>query len=333
MPPEWAPHRATWLAWPYDEETFPDRVENVEKALALMIAALQDSEQIELLVLDADMKNRASALIDSAGAKPSAVNFHIAEYADIWLRDSGPIFVKDKMNNQVITEWNFNAWGNKFPELLIDRNIPGMISGWTNTPLFKADIVLEGGAIEVNGQGVCLTTEQCLLNDSRNLGASKDEIERNLQDYLGITRTIWLKEGLTNDHTDGHIDELARFVSDKKIVCAYEDDVNDENYEILRDNYTTITMSSDGNDECFEIVKLPMPHMYYENGEKAPVSYTNFYIANKVVLAPLFKDKNDSRALNILKECFPEKRVTGIDCSDIIYGGGAIHCITQQEPK
>jgi agmatine deiminase len=333
MPAEWAPHSATWLAWPYDEETFPDRVEKVEMALAYIVNALNKCELVELLVLDEEMMLRASEVIHSAGTDPSEINFHITEYADIWLRDSGPIFVKNSKGEIVISNWQFNAWGNKFPELLIDGDIPEKVTQWTNIPSVNADLVLEGGAIEINGAGTCLTTEQCLQNKNRNPGMSKEDIEKFLYDNLGITKTVWLKEGLTNDHTDGHIDELARFVSENKIVCAYEENSEDENYQILQDNYRKLLNSSDSNGNPFNIVKLPMPHLWYEDGTKAPVSYTNFYIGNKVVLAPTFNDKKDIEALEILQTCFPDRDIIAIDCTDIIYGGGAIHCITQQQPK
>jgi agmatine deiminase len=333
MPAEWDQHSAVWLAWPYDEETFPDRVGNVEKTFAKMISALQSSEQVELIVLHEEMKSRASDLIRNTGTDPLKINFHITDYADVWLRDTGPIFVKDSSGNIAITKWIFNAWGNKFSELLIDGEIPERISEWKGLPLFSADLVLEGGAIEVSGEGVCLTTEQCLLNENRNPGITKEDIGEYLKKYLDITKVIWLNEGLTNDHTDGHIDELARFVTPNKIVCAYEENRDDENYKILQENYNRLKEETDINGEPFEVIKLPMPHMYYDDGSKAPVSYTNFYIGNTVVLAPIFKDRNDSEALGILEDCFPGRRIVGIDCSDIIYGGGAVHCITQQQPK
>jgi agmatine deiminase len=196
----------------------------------------------------------------------------------------------------------------------------------------KAGIIVEGGAIDVNGLGVCLTTEECLLNENRNPGKTRAEIEKYLGDYLGVRKTIWLGNGLVNDHTDGHIDEIARFVSPGRIVCAFEDDPGDENYGTLRANYKTLTGAADIDGRPFDVIKLPMPHVRYEDGRKAPVSYTNFYIGNSVVLAPVFKDENDAAALKILRGCFPGREVVGIDCSDIIYGGGAIHCMTQQQP-
>ncbi|GJM16023.1 MAG: agmatine deiminase [Thermodesulfobacteriota bacterium] len=332
MPAEWEPHSAIWLAWPYDEDTFPDRVEKAEALFIEIIKAVHLSEQVELLVLNEVMKDRATELIKKSGADLSKIKFHMTQYADVWLRDTGPIFVKDNSGKIVITKWNFNSWGNKFPELLIDGEIPEKISKWKSLPLVRPDLVLEGGAIEINGHGVCLTTEQCLLNENRNPGRTKEDIEQFLQNYLGIRKTIWLKEGLTNDHTDGHIDELARFVTPNKIVCAFEDNEDDENYHILQENYKQLTQATGINGESFEIIKLPMPHMNYDDGRKAPVSYTNFYIGNEVILAAIFRDKNDAAALEILEKCFPDRQIIGIDCSDIIYGGGAVHCITQQEP-
>jgi agmatine deiminase len=333
MPAEWEPHSAVWLAWPYDEITFPGRVERAEAAFVKILSAIYESETVELLVLNEDMKGAAEGMLAGAGIDVKRINFHTTDYADVWLRDTGPVFVKDDAGRTVIIKWLFNAWGNKFEELLKDGEIPKKISGWKNMPMEKPGVIIEGGAIDVNGEGVCLTTEQCLLNKNRNPAKSKADIEKYLGDYLGIRKTVWLKEGLVNDHTDGHVDEVARFVAPDKIVCAYEEDATDENYEILKDNYQTLSQATDAEDKPFEIIKLPMPHVRYDDGSKAPVSYTNFYIGNTVVLAVTFNDENDGEALEILRSCFPGREVTAIDCSDIIYGGGAVHCITQQQPK
>lgn len=334
MPAEWEPHSAVWLAWPYDEETFPEgRVEKAETAYAGMIKALQDSERVNLVVLDDDMKRRACDVIGLAGADPSAIRVFMTEYADVWLRDTAPLYVRNGSGKISLLKWVFNSWGNKFPELLIDAEIPGMIAYWDGLQLIEPGLVLEGGAVDVNGRGICLTTEQCLLNENRNPGITREEIEAHLKIYIGAEKTIWLRRGLVNDHTDGHIDELARFVAPRRIVAAFEEDENDPNYEILADNYHTLSQARDTNGEPFEIVKLPMPHMTYNDGKKAPVSYTNFYIGNKVVLMPLFNDENDGKALKILANCFPDREIAGIDCTDIIYGGGALHCITQQVPE
>jgi len=333
MPAEWEPHSAVWLAWPYDEITFPDRVEKAESAFVKILGALHKSEDAELLVLDEEMKKKAHDMLSEAGADMTRINFHVTDYADVWMRDTGPIFVKDVSGKTVITKWVFNSWGNKFPELLKDAAIPGKIGEWKDISVEEPQIIIEGGAIDVDGEGMCLTTEQCLLNGNRNPGSSKAEIEKYMEQYLGVRKTVWLKEGLVNDHTDGHIDELARFAAPGRIVCAYEDDPEDENFGILSDNYKTLTGAADLDGRPFEIIRLPMPHVRYDDGQKAPVSYTNFYIGNTVVLVPTFNDENDGKALGILSDCFPGREVVGIDCSDIIYGGGAVHCMTQQQPE
>ena len=333
MPAEWEPHSAVWLAWPYDEITFPDRVNKAEAAFVKILGAVARSEAAELLVLDEEMEERAYGMLAEAGVDLTRINFHLTDYADVWLRDTGPIFVRNGAGKTVITKWIFNSWGNKFPELLKDAAIPGMIAEWKGIPVEEPQIIIEGGAIDVDGEGMCLTTEQCLLNGNRNPGKSKPEIEKYLEKYLGVKKTVWLKKGLVNDHTDGHIDELARFVAPGRIVCAFEDDPRDENFAILMNNYETLTAATDITSRPFDVIKLPMPHVRYDDGSKAPVSYTNFYIGNTVVLVPTFNDENDKKALGILKECFPGRVVLGIDCSDIIYGGGAIHCVTQQQPE
>ena len=332
MPAEWEPHEAIWLAWPYDEITFPDRVEKAEDVFVEMIKALEGSERVELIVLDEEMKERAREKLTAGGVGEDAVRFHVTDYADVWLRDTGPIFVRNGSGGKVLTKWIFNSWGGKFPELLKDGEIPGKIARWKDLPLVNAEAIVEGGAIDVNGAGMCLTTEQCLLNENRNPEMTKADVEKFLGDYLGVRKTIWLGDGLLNDHTDGHIDELARFVSRSTIVCAFEDDEDDENYAALRANYEILSAATDLDGKPFNIIKLPMPHVTYDDGEKAPVSYTNFYIGNAVVLAPVFNDGNDRQALEILAQCFPGRKLVPIDCSDIIYGGGAIHCMTQQEP-
>lgn len=340
MPAEWEPHSAVWLAWPHDEISFPGRVEKVENDVAKIIAAISPSEQAELLVLDEEMKIKAEDKLHKAGADLAKITFRSVNYMDGWMRDCGPIFVKDQSDNLSLVKWIFNMWGNKFPDLLPDDKLPYRIKDWLGLAMSEPQLVLEGGAIDINGQGMCLTTEQCVLNENRNLGKTKNDVEQFLADYLGIKKTIWLYEGLVNDHTDGHIDELARFVAPNKIVCAYEDDPKDENYAILKNNYETLQAAVNLEGKPFEIVKLPMPHVNFRgaaagiNGEdaKAPVSYTNFYIGNTVVLASVFNDPNDAKAVEILQSCFPGRKVVPIDCSDIIYGGGAIHCMTQQQP-
>lgn len=340
MPAEWQPHQAVWLAWPHDEISFPGRVPKVQSDVVKIISAIHTSEQVELFVLDDAMQTKASGMLTAAGVDLSKVTFRQANYMDGWMRDCGPIFVKDPTGKQLLIKWVFNQWGNKFPDLLPDDALPYKIKAWLNLKMEQPELVLEGGAIEVNGAGICLTTEQCVLNENRNGGKTKLDVEKFFADYLGIKKTIWLWKGLVNDHTDGHIDELARFVAPNKIVCAYEDNEQDENYAILKNNYETLTEATSLEDKPFEVIKLPMPHVNYQDapdgseaGAKAPVSYTNFYIGNTVVLAAVFNDPNDNKALEIIQSCFPDRKIMPIDCSDIIYGGGAVHCMTMQQPK
>lgn len=341
MPAEWEPHQAVWLAWPHDKISFPGRVEKVERDVVKIIHAIHQSEQVELLVLDVGMQTRATAQLQASGVDLSKVTFRLVKYMDGWMRDCGGMFVRNLNQSGQLTlvKWIFNQWGGKFPDLLPDDNLPYAVQDWLQVPLLEPKLVLEGGAIDVNGQGICLTTEQCVLNENRNLGKTKRDIEQFLAEYLGIQKTIWLWKGLVNDHTDGHIDELARFVGPNKVVCAYETNELDENFSILKNNYETLCEAKNIDNQPFEVIKLPMPHLNFTDtvaghpqSSKAPVSYTNFYIGNTVVLAAVYNDPNDAEALAILQDCFPDRKVVPIDCSDIIYGGGAVHCMTQQQP-
>lgn len=339
MPAEWEKHSAVWLAWQHDEISFPGRINQVENTLVEFIKAVHTGETVNLLVLDEAMKEKAQTKLEAAGVNVSRVNFRITEYMDAWMRDTGVLFVKSADANIAIASFTFNIWGHKFPDLEIDKQIPKKVSSWTNLPLVKSEIILEGGAIDINGQGVCLTTEQCLLNQNRNPGKSKQDIETELERLLGVKKTIWLKQGLVNDHTDGHIDEIARFVNENTIVVAYEENTNDENYQILKENYEQLLKETDLNGNPFNIVKLPTPHIYFKEapagsvaGSKAPVSYTNFYVGNEVVVVPIFQDENDHKALEIIQSLFPTRKVVPLNSLDLAYGGGGIHCLTQQEP-
>ena len=336
MPAEWEKHSAVWLAWPYDKTTFSKGIDGAEKTFCKIIKSLEGSEKVELLVLDNKMQNLAENLLKDFGADLTNVIFHQAPFADVWIRDYGPFFLVNRgQKNLAWVKWEYNAYGkaedSHFTNLMKDNEVFNILN--PDGKKFIAKMILEGGSIEVNGAGVLLTTEQTLLNPNRNPDLNKKQIENYLDDYLGASKIIWLKNGLVNDHTDGHIDDVAKFVSLNKILCAYEDNIEDENFEILDNNYQILKNSTDQNGKSFELIKLPMPHMKYDDGTKAPVSYCNFYIGNGVILAPKFNDPNDGKALEIIQSCFPERKVVAIDCSEIIYGGGAIHCITQQQPE
>jgi agmatine deiminase len=260
------------------------------------------------------------------------VRFFQFEYADVWFRDYGPIFIVNKNRELAMVHWIFNSWGEKYAGLLKDRQIPDVINGQMRLKCFEPGIVLEGGSIDVNGKGTLLTTEQCLLNKNRNPHIKKGKIEKFLQDYLGVTHIIWLKNGITGDDTDGHVDDIARFVNPTTVVCAYEDE-DDENSEALRKNYQLLRQSTDQDGKSIKVVKLPMPGNVTYDGKRLPASYMNFYIGNKTVLVPTFNDENDKVALSILQKFFLKRRVVGINCLDLICGFGAIHCISQQQPK
>jgi agmatine deiminase len=332
MPPEWSKHEAIWLAWPHDPTTFTTGVEKVEETFLHIIELIHRDEYVNLFVKDADMKQRITGLFKKRNIDLKKIRFFEFDYADVWFRDYGPIFVMNREQKLAMVRWIFNSWGEKYEELMKDAQIPQVINKAMRLDCFEPGIVLEGGSIDVNGKGTLLTTEQCLLNKNRNAQLGKEEIEKYLQDYLGVTHIIWLRRGIVGDDTDGHVDDLARFVNPTTVVCAYEED-NDENAEALRKNYEILCQSTDQDGKKLKIVKLPMPGNVESDRKRLPASYTNFYIGNKTVLVPTFKSKNDTEALSILKKMFPKRRVVGVDCVDLICGFGAIHCISQQQPS
>lgn len=341
MPAEWQRHEATWLSWPKDPETWPDRVLLVEEIFLQMMAALAPHEIVNLLVDDEAVEQAVRARCGFAGSEN--ILFHRIPTVDSWIRDYGPNFlVADELqfagHRLAYNDWIFNAWGNKYDELKKDDAIPARLETVLRTPRFEPGIVMEGGSIEINGAGVVLTSEQCLLNRNRNPQLSREEIEEYLKAYLGVQKVLWLAEGIIGDDTDGHIDDLARFVSPSRIVCAVEEDPTDANYEILQDNLQRLRQMTDVHGEPFEIVTLPMPGVVggastdTRNLDRLPASYANFYIANNVVLAPVFGHANDARALATLQQLFPDRRVVGINCEPLVWGMGTIHCVTQQQP-
>jgi agmatine deiminase len=332
MPAEWEKHDAIWLSWPHDPNTFTSGVEKVEKTYLQIIKAIHQSEDVNLFVKNNTMKQKVAALLQQEKIDPGRVHFFEFDYADVWFRDYGPIFVKTPQGQLARVRWIFNSWGEKYVELLKDSQIPGVINGYMGSGCFEPGIVLEGGSIDVNGKGTLLTTEQCLLNPNRNPHLTKPKIEQYLTEYLGVTHFIWLKNGICGDDTDGHIDDLARFVNPTTIVCAFEEDPNDENYPILKENYDSLLNSTDQDGNPLTVVKLPMPRVVDDHNQRLPASYTNFYIGNTVVLVPTFGKPTDKPALDILQKLFPERRVVGINCFDLVHGLGTIHCISQQQP-
>lgn len=332
MPAEWEKHSATWLAWPHNLVTWPEQLAQVQATFLQMISLLQEHEVVHLLVNDNATAAEVRARLQLSRAQ---VVYHVMPTADAWLRDSGPTFLTAKppaATRLALCDWRFNAWGNKYAELLVDDDLPQHIAAYLGVPRFQPGIVLEGGSIDVNGRGSCLTTEQCLLNSNRNPHLSRTDIAAYLHDYLGAQHTIWLGQGLAGDDTDGHVDDLARFVNPTTIVCMLADDPQDENYEVLQENYQRLQTATDQDGQALRIVPLPTPGSIGTPDGPLPASYANFYIANGVVLVPTYEHRHDHVALRKLQELFPNRRVIGVPCTALVWGMGAIHCVTQQQP-
>jgi agmatine deiminase len=335
MPAEWSEHEATWLAWPHHRGTWPGRgrLERVRSTILEIIETLLPHEKVRLLVSNRVEREEVTRLLKERDALNPNLFFHEAATADIWIRDYGPVFLKKPQGEKSWVKWIFNAWGRKYPSSLKDNDIFQKGAPLISHPCFEAGMVLEGGSIDVNGHGECLVTEQCLLNRNRNPSLSRSAIEKKLGEYLGINCVIWLSGGIEGDDTDGHIDNIARFAGPDTVLVSYEDDSQDENYAVLKRNWRRLKAFSSRRKRPVQMVKLPMPGRIMHGRMRLPASYANFYIANQIVLLPVYDHANDQRAAKILKEHFPTRRIIPISCRDIVYGLGAIHCLTQQEPK
>lgn len=333
MPAEWEPHRATWLAWPENSETWPGPIAAVQEIWLRMIVALSAQEEVCLLVNDEWAEAEVAARVRSVGAIMERVSFHRIPTIDVWIRDYGPTFLtREKEEPLAFVDWIFNAWGGKYPDYARDDGVNRTLAKLIGVPVFEPGMVLEGGSIEVNGLGTCLTTEQCLLNPNRNPHLSESQIERMLRNFLNVRQVIWLGRGIAGDDTDGHIDDIARFVDPTTIVCCLEDDAADENYAALRENFERLEAARDQDGKRITVVPLPMPGRVVAEGRRMPASYANFYLANGVVLVPTYDRPNDHKALGILGELLPGRRIVGVPCTPLVPGFGAIHCVTQQEP-
>jgi agmatine deiminase len=333
MPAEWAAHRATWLSWPHNLETWPTYLEKVREIWVQMICALAPHEQVCLLVNDSTMKSEVRARLVQARADLAHVTLFEIPTVDVWMRDYGPTFVtRTRQKPMAANDWIFNGWGGKYKSYELDERVAKEVTALLEVPVFDHPVVLEGGSIEVNGAGTCLTTEQCLLNPNRNPHLDRGEIENFLRETLGVRQITWLGEGIVGDDTDGHIDDIARFVDPTTVACILETNSSDENYRFLRENFERLQSATNEKGEKLSVVALPCPAPVAYDGVRLPASYANFYIANGIVLVPVFDDSNDAKALGILQELFPGRRVVGLRCNEVVAGLGAIHCVTQQEP-
>ncbi|MBO6571052.1 MAG: agmatine deiminase family protein [Balneola sp.] len=335
MSAEWEKHSATLLHWPSNRETWPDeRLQRVEKVYLNIIKSLSEYEQILLLVENNEVLSRVLKLFKVEGIDAKQVLIKVYPVNDVWARDCGPIFVRDK-NEFIITDWEYNAWGEKYPPWDSDNNIPEFISELFGIKKVSTKMILEGGSIDVNGVGDLLATESVLLNPNRNPSLTKKEIEQNLSTYLGVENIIWLKSGLAGDDTDGHIDDLTRFLNEETVLTMVCEDENDINYKALQENLEILQSATLKNGGKLKIEILPLPKTKIEGttvdgSEFVPASYANFYVGNGCVLVPLYDERYDQQALDLLKKYFPDREIIGIDCADLVWGQGSIHCITQQ---
>ena len=338
FPPEWLPHAATWFSWPRPEGiSFPDKYHTVPENLARIMREIALRERVEINVPNGNYERIVREQLKEHGCPTKNVYFHQVKTNESWCRDHGPAFVlkqgRGGKTQAAIVDWGFNAWGGKYPPYDDDDAVPTRIAEELKLPVFYPRIVMEGGAVDFNGRGTVLTTASCLLNKNRNPDLTKPQIEQYLKDYYGQKHVAWLGEGIVGDDTDGHVDDLARFINPTTIVTAIEDDPKDENYRILRDNRKRLKRLRDQDGQPFRIVEIPMPGAVEHDGQRLPATYVNFYFVNGALLVPTYRHKkNDRRAMEILQRELPKHKVIGIDCVELIWGLGAIHCLTQQQP-
>lgn len=341
MPAEWEPHEATWIAWPHHLGDWPGKFPCIPWVYTEIVRRLHAVERVCILVNNAAARERAQSCLRRAGVSLQQVSFYEFPTDRVWTRDSGPSFViRDASGGRelALTRWQFNAWA-KYPNWKRDRKLPQRIGQALQMPVFEAKhegrpVVLEGGSIDVNGQGCLLTTEECLLSDTqcRNPGLTRQDYEQLFASYLGVSKVLWLGRGIAGDDTHGHVDDLARFVAPQTVVTVVEEDPHDDNYQPLQENLQRVRSMTDLTGRPLEVVVLPMPAPLVFEGQRLPASYANFYIANDLVLVPTFNDPNDRRALATLSEVFPGRRVVGIHSVDLVWGLGTLHCLTQQQP-
>lgn len=334
MPAEWEPHEATWLSWPQpDCNSFPGSYDRVIPTFVKMAETLAESEIVRINVSGAEQEKTVRKLLRSC--PPERVEYFHIPTDEPWCRDHGPIFVKrDKSPQLAVLNFGFNAWGFKLSPFDEDNAVPPAVAKALGLPIFNFEhFILEGGSIDTNGQGTLLTTESCLLNANRNPTLDRTAIEKKLRDKLGVKKILWLGDGIEGDDTDGHVDDITRFIGPSTVITAVEEDEHDPNFEPLQRNLDRLHTMRLADGEPLHVFTLPMPTRIMRDGQRLPASYANFYIANSVVLLPVFNEHNDSWAVSALHEAFPTRRIVPIDCRELIWGLGAFHCLTQQQPQ
>lgn len=334
FPAEFEKHDSTWLSWPHKEASWPGKIDRIYPAYSLFVRLLAQSERVNINVANEVMRAGAVQHLQHAKADLSKIQFHFNPTNDAWCRDHGPAFlVNRKEKKKAIVDWGYNAWGEKYPPYDLDDVVPTRIANDLNLQVFNPGIVMEGGSVDFNGKGTVLTTTSCLLNKNRNPQLTQKQIEEYLINYYGVEQVLWLGDGITGDDTDGHIDDLTRFINEDTVVTVIEEDKSDDNYAPLRQNLQTLKTMRLFNGKPLNIIELPMPSLIMYEGQRLPGSYGNFYVCNRYVITPTFRDKNDHKALQILQQAFPSHEVVGIDSVDIIWGLGSFHCLSQQEPS
>ncbi len=335
FPAEFSPHKATWLSWPHKEESWPGKIDKIYPNYSLFIKYLSQSEKVCINVSDKAMKNFALEHISKAGADLNNVEFFFHPTNDAWCRDHGPAFLINPtaVEKKVIVDWDYNAWGNKYPPYDLDDIIPTLIAKQFNIPVYHPRIIMEGGSVDFNGNGTLITSRSCLLNENRNKGYSQEKIEWYLYNYYGVDQVLWIDDGIIGDDTDGHVDDTVRFFNEDSVIAVVEENKYDPNHQVLQHNLHQLRQMHLLNGKQLNIVELPMPDEVIYQDQRLPASYANFYISNKYVIVPVFRCAKDDSALDIISDCFPSREVIGIDSNDIIWGLGSFHCLSQQEPE
>ncbi|HTQ27338.1 MAG TPA: agmatine deiminase family protein [Puia sp.] len=334
FPAEFAPHVATWLSWPHKEESWPGKIASIYPCYARFIKELTRGEKVCINVVDETMRSFARDLLERNGIDLARVEFFVHPTNDAWCRDHGPAFLINPTaaEKKIIVDWNYNAWGNKYPPYQLDDVIPTRIAEKYGIPVYYPGIIMEGGSVDFNGKGTVMTSTCCLLNPNRNPQLNRDQVEDYLLNYYGMEQVLWVEEGIVGDDTDGHIDDTVRFFNEDSVLTVVEENKRDENYALLQRNLADLKKMRLINGKQLNIVELPMPAEVIYQDQRLPASYANFYIANKSVIVPTYRCKKDELAMRIIQECFPDREVVGIDSTDIIWGLGSFHCLSQQEP-
>lgn len=334
FPAEWEKHTATWLSWPHKEASWPGKIDRIFPIYAEFIRYVSIGEKVHINVTDEKMEVFAKSHLQQVGVNLEQIIFHHFPTNDAWCRDHGPAFLVHKDGKKMIVDWGYNAWGDKYPPYDLDDIIPTKIANYYQLPVVEPGIVMEGGSVEFNGKGTILTTTACLLNKNRNPHLNQHQIESFLRNYYGAEHILWLGDGIVGDDTDGHIDDITRFVNEDTVLTVIEHDKTDENYDLLKENLKLLSSMRLQNGKQLNVIEIPMPKTVIFDDQRLPASYANFYISNHAVIVPTYQDgKNDDVACQLIQDSFPDRKVIGLDSTDIIWGLGSFHCLSQQEPE